>query len=217
MASSLITAIAGQRGAVEGLPRLHTAPVTSSSNIGSQPGRASRSRNASQRAKSQCNALADHVLSPLLLMGLGEHNMQWTGDKQSTGFEASDAGSDAHAEWQANVLSAMQLKSAEELQASMKIISCRRYDGLRTLDGIEHIHECSLVTSQVCNSLILDCLFDHIQDNLASLVLSECAYKKLELEQEDLAAKISEFVSQFPPGWLRLQAVQLSLDNLPQQ
>ena len=56
-----------------------------------------------------------------------------------------------------------------------------------------------------------------LQDTLASLILSECAYKKVELEQEELAAKISEFANEFPPGWIHLESVQLSLDNLPQQ
>ena len=55
------------------------------------------------------------------------------------------------------------------------------------------------------------------QDFLASLILSECAYQKLKLSQAGLAASISDGVSLFPQGWVKLEAVQASLGDIPQQ
>ena len=55
------------------------------------------------------------------------------------------------------------------------------------------------------------------QDFLASLILSECVYKKVELNSEGLAATVSSYVSLFPEGWVQLQAVQTSIDDIPQQ
>lgn len=54
------------------------------------------------------------------------------------------------------------------------------------------------------------------QDLLACLVLSECVYKKVEMGDAELADKISAFASQFPAAWLQLEAVQVSLPDLPQ-
>ena len=56
-----------------------------------------------------------------------------------------------------------------------------------------------------------------LQDFLACLILSECVYKKMELSQDDLAATVSSYVSLFPEGWVQLQAVQTSINDIPQQ
>ncbi|GIL88442.1 hypothetical protein Vretifemale_16406 [Volvox reticuliferus] len=69
--------------------------------------------------------------------------------------------------------------------------------------------------SQACKLLRLEGAGE-LQDLIASLILSECVYKKLELDEEGVAAKVSEIVSGFPPGWVQLQAVQLSLAGIPQ-
>ncbi len=55
------------------------------------------------------------------------------------------------------------------------------------------------------------------KDYLATLVLSECVYKKVEMPVDDLAATIAKFTAQFPPGWVQLDVVQVSLDNIEQQ
>ncbi|EFJ53181.1 hypothetical protein VOLCADRAFT_86206 [Volvox carteri f. nagariensis] len=69
--------------------------------------------------------------------------------------------------------------------------------------------------SQACRRLRLESA-DELQDLIASLILSECVYKKLELDEAGVVAKVTEFVSSFPPGWVELQAVQLSLSGIPQ-
>ena len=66
-----------------------------------------------------------------------------------------------------------------------------------------HIHECTS--------------FFALQDFLASVVLSECVYKKMEMADGDVAGKIAAFASEFPQSWLQLEHVQLSLTDIPQQ
>ncbi len=56
-----------------------------------------------------------------------------------------------------------------------------------------------------------------LQDTLAALILSECTYKKLEMDDEQLAAKITEFLGQFPSELVHLEAVQASLLDVPQK
>lgn len=56
-----------------------------------------------------------------------------------------------------------------------------------------------------------------LQDLLAGLVLSECVYKKLEMPPEQLADKIAEFLADFPPELLHIEAVQLSLEGVSQK
>jgi hypothetical protein len=58
---------------------------------------------------------------------------------------------------------------------------------------------------------------DAPQDFLASLILSECAYKKLELSHADLAETIAQGCNMFPQGWVNLESVQASLGDIPQQ
>jgi hypothetical protein len=58
------------------------------------------------------------------------------------------------------------------------------------------------------------------QDFLASLVLSECAYKKFEVDSgAQLAARVSELLAWFPAGWVQLQGLQVTLmdRSLPHQ
>ena len=55
------------------------------------------------------------------------------------------------------------------------------------------------------------------QDFLACMILAECVYKKVELTQEGLVSTISSMLSAFPPGWVTLEAVQMSRNDLPQQ
>lgn len=55
------------------------------------------------------------------------------------------------------------------------------------------------------------------QDFLASLILCECVYKKVELSQEDLRQTISAMLCAFPPGWVQLDAVEISRSDLQQQ
>ena len=57
----------------------------------------------------------------------------------------------------------------------------------------------------------------HAQDFLASLILCECVYKKVELSQDDLLQTISAMLSAFPPGWVQLDAVEISRSDLQQQ
>ncbi|GLC44700.1 hypothetical protein PLESTB_000973200 [Pleodorina starrii] len=82
-------------------------------------------------------------------------------------------------------------------------------------DQAETIDASSAPLQQVCRLLRLEGA-EELQDLIASLILSECVYKKLELDEEGVAAKVTEFVSSFPPGWVQLQAVQLSLSGIPQ-
>jgi hypothetical protein len=52
------------------------------------------------------------------------------------------------------------------------------------------------------------------------MLLSECAYKRLEVANaEALAAKLSALAGTLPPGWVELDAVQLTLPGhqVPQQ
>lgn len=58
---------------------------------------------------------------------------------------------------------------------------------------------------------------EELQDVLACLVLSECVYKKLEMDAGAVVQRISEYLYQFPPQ-LRptLETVQLTLSDIPQ-
>eukprot|EP00878_Enallax_costatus_P032065 GHUV01035163.1.p1 GENE.GHUV01035163.1~~GHUV01035163.1.p1 ORF type:complete len:162 (+),score=26.22 GHUV01035163.1:662-1147(+) len=58
---------------------------------------------------------------------------------------------------------------------------------------------------------------DELQDLLAALILSECVYKKLEMPPEQLAAKISDFMAEFPTELVHIEAVQLSLEDVTQK
>lgn len=62
-----------------------------------------------------------------------------------------------------------------------------------------------------------DPVWGHLQDTLAALVLSECVYKKVEMSNEEMVGKISEFLADFPPELVHLEAVQCSLNDLPQK
>jgi len=66
-------------------------------------------------------------------------------------------------------------------------------------------------------SLSLLLSLPYLKDLLAALILSECVYKKLEMPPEQLAAKISEFLSDFPPEMVHIEAVQLSRHDVPQK
>lgn len=55
------------------------------------------------------------------------------------------------------------------------------------------------------------------QDTLAALILSECAYKKVEMSDEQVAQKITEFMSEFPSELLHIEMVQASLNEVPQK
>eukprot|EP00798_Chlamydomonas_sp_ICE-L_P000105 gene105-5516_t len=57
---------------------------------------------------------------------------------------------------------------------------------------------------------------DELQDYLASMILSECVYKKFELSPSGLAETITDYVNSFPPGWVNLEAVQVSMDSIEQ-
>lgn len=56
-----------------------------------------------------------------------------------------------------------------------------------------------------------------MQDLLACTILSEVVYKKMEMNEAELADKMSEYVALLPPGWLQLESVQVSLNGIPQQ
>jgi hypothetical protein len=56
-----------------------------------------------------------------------------------------------------------------------------------------------------------------LQDLLAALILSECVYKKLEMPPAQLRAKIAEFLADFPPELVHIEAVQLSLEDVTQK
>ncbi|MEW5297372.1 MAG: hypothetical protein WDW36_000585 [Sanguina aurantia] len=53
-------------------------------------------------------------------------------------------------------------------------------------------------------------------DLLACTILSEVVYKKMEMNEAELADKMSEYVALLPPGWLQLESVQVSLNGIPQ-
>lgn len=55
---------------------------------------------------------------------------------------------------------------------------------------------------------------DDLQDFLASLILSECAYKKLEVAPQPLARKVDRFLGLFPEGWVKLDSVQITRDDV---
>lgn len=44
-----------------------------------------------------------------------------------------------------------------------------------------------------------------LRDLFASLVLSECVYKKVDMQQEELAGTVTEFVRQFPGQLLQVK------------
>eukprot|EP00198_Chlamydomonas_reinhardtii_P006846 XP_001696182.1 triacylglycerol lipase-like protein [Chlamydomonas reinhardtii] len=47
--------------------------------------------------------------------------------------------------------------------------------------------------------------------------MSECVYKKVEgIGHVAVAAKVSEFASAFPPGWIQLESLQITLSDIPQ-
>jgi hypothetical protein len=56
-----------------------------------------------------------------------------------------------------------------------------------------------------------------LQDLLAALILSECVYKKLEMPPGQLREKIAEFLADFPPELVHIEAVQLSLEDVTQK
>jgi hypothetical protein len=56
-----------------------------------------------------------------------------------------------------------------------------------------------------------------LQDLLAALILSECVYKKLEMPPGQLSEKIAEFLADFPPELVHIEAVQLSLEDVTQK
>ncbi|KAI8463206.1 MAG: hypothetical protein J3K34DRAFT_496264 [Monoraphidium minutum] len=57
---------------------------------------------------------------------------------------------------------------------------------------------------------------EELQDLLAALVLCECVYKKIDMDEAALAATISEFLADFPPGLVHIDTVQLSHNGVPQ-
>jgi hypothetical protein len=56
-----------------------------------------------------------------------------------------------------------------------------------------------------------------LQDLLAALILSECVYKKLEMPPAQLREVIAEFLADFPPELVHIEAVQLSLEDVTQK
>eukprot|EP00882_Tetradesmus_deserticola_P023111 GHRQ01025145.1.p2 GENE.GHRQ01025145.1~~GHRQ01025145.1.p2 ORF type:complete len:161 (+),score=22.08 GHRQ01025145.1:912-1394(+) len=58
---------------------------------------------------------------------------------------------------------------------------------------------------------------EELQDLLAALILSECVYKKLEMPPDQLREKIAEFLADFPPELVHIEAVQLSLESVTQK
>jgi hypothetical protein len=56
-----------------------------------------------------------------------------------------------------------------------------------------------------------------LQDLLAALILSECVYKKLEMPPDQLREVIAEFLADFPPELVHIEAVQLSLEDVTQK
>lgn len=91
--------------------------------------------------------------------------------------------------------------------------ACKDFPGVR--DHTKAVDVVNTPLQQACRLLRLEVPND-LQDLIASLILSECVYKKLELDEQRVADKIAESVSAFPPGWVQLKAVQLSLAGIPQ-
>jgi hypothetical protein len=52
---------------------------------------------------------------------------------------------------------------------------------------------------------------------LAALVLCECVYKKIDMDEQMLLAMISEFLSDFPPDLVHIDTVQVSHNGVPQR
>jgi hypothetical protein len=48
-------------------------------------------------------------------------------------------------------------------------------------------------------------------------VLCECVYKKIDMPEEEVAATISSFLADFPPGLVHIDTVQLSHNGVPQR
>ncbi|MEW5314731.1 MAG: hypothetical protein WDW38_006203 [Sanguina aurantia] len=67
-----------------------------------------------------------------------------------------------------------------------------------------------------CKALRLEGGAEELQDLLACTILSEVVYKKMEMNEAELADKMSEYVALLPPGWLQLESVQVSLNGIPQ-
>ncbi|KIY97007.1 hypothetical protein MNEG_10957 [Monoraphidium neglectum] len=57
---------------------------------------------------------------------------------------------------------------------------------------------------------------EELQDLLAALVLCECVYKKIDMDEQMLLAMISEFLSDFPPDLVHIDTVQVSHNGVPQ-
>ena len=55
-----------------------------------------------------------------------------------------------------------------------------------------------------------------VQDFLASLILSELAYQKLDKDSDQLATKCSELLSFFPPGSVSIDSIQSSISDSSQ-
>ncbi len=56
-----------------------------------------------------------------------------------------------------------------------------------------------------------------VQDFLASMILSECAYKKLEMGPQPLVKKINEFLAPFPSDWVQLSSLQITRNDVAHQ
>jgi hypothetical protein len=48
-------------------------------------------------------------------------------------------------------------------------------------------------------------------------VLCECVYKKIDMSERELVSTINEFLSDFPPGLVHIDTVQLSHNGVPQR
>jgi hypothetical protein len=58
---------------------------------------------------------------------------------------------------------------------------------------------------------------EELQDLLAALILCECVYKKIDMSEQQLVDTISEYLSDFPPGLVHIDTVQLSHNGVPQR
>lgn len=55
------------------------------------------------------------------------------------------------------------------------------------------------------------------QDMLAALILCECVYKKVDMDEQSLVDTVTEFMADFPPGLFTIDTVQLSHNGVPQR
>jgi hypothetical protein len=74
--------------------------------------------------------------------------------------------------------------------------------------------DASLVDT-ACRVLHLDSASE-LEDLLCSLILSESTYKQLEMTAQEVAQHVASCAARFPEGLVQLQALELTLSDIPQ-